>query len=109
MAPGGCLRPSWGSRCRTLCEQLPRVSEGKGLRPGRQYPLRRSVVPLVASQIMRILPILLLLSVVTGPTAAAQPAPRPAVDAVRSATSLIKRVVPSQARNFIVEQIASDA
>jgi hypothetical protein len=58
---------------------------------------------------MRILPILLLLSVVTGPTAAAQPAPRPAVDAVRSATSLIKRVVPSQARNFIVEQIASDA
>ena len=58
---------------------------------------------------MRIPLILLLLSVLTGPTGAAQPAPRPAVDAVRSATSLIKRVVPSQARNFIVEQIASDA
>lgn len=58
---------------------------------------------------MRVPSILLLLSVLTGPSAAAAPAPRRPLDVVRAASSLIERVVPGQARYFVAEQIAPEA
>ena len=58
---------------------------------------------------MRLPSILLLLSALAAPSAAARPTTRPPADAVRAASALIQRVVPGQAATFVVEQIAADS